>query len=373
MTEVLLEELSNSDLQWLRMVGTQQQIEAGTILVRQNQPVNFLYIVISGEFVATIAKNQGNLGRAFALLEDEADLKEEINRFGSGETIGEMCFFDANLAVSTIEAAARGLVLVVPRKELQIKLRQDLSFAARFYRAIALLLLNRFNKLVKVFLRRPRGQIAPLQDVPLIFGELYDSDIDWLVEQGAIETILAGETAIEAGQQVENLYILIEGKMSVAVREVQRNRITSVFAALESSGNNLLTESESAARQIARVSKGEIIGEVVSLDVKLSPSTYRAVQNSILLAIPRRQLLVKLQQDIGMGSRFYRIVVMLLAGRLDGLISRLGFGRSSYRMGDRLSAETTYEDEIDLDVIDNLTIGGARFDWMLKRLKIKGA
>lgn len=371
MTEVLLEELNSSDLQWLQMVGSQQQIEAGTILVRQNQPVNFLYIVMSGEFVATIAKDRGNLGQAFTLLEDEADLREEINRFGSGEIIGEMCFLDANLAVSTIEAAVRGVVLVVPRQELQTKLR-DLPFAARFYRAIALLLLNRFNKLVKVFLRRPRGQIAPLQDVPLIFGELYDSDIDWLVEQGALDTILAGETAIEAGQQVENLYILIDGKMSVAVREVQRNSLTSVFAALESSGNNLLMESEPAARQIAQVSKGEIIGEIVSLGVKLSPSTYKAIQNCILLAIPRRQLLVKLQQDIGMGSRFYRIVVMLLAGRLDGLISRLGFGKSSYRMGDKLSIETSYEDEIDLDVIDNLSIGGARFDWMLKRLKIKG-
>ena len=83
-----------------------------------------------------LPKTKEIVGQALALLEDEADLKEEINHFNSGD-IGQMCFFDANLAVSTVEAAARGLVLVVPRKKLPTKLRQDLSFATRFNRAIA--------------------------------------------------------------------------------------------------------------------------------------------------------------------------------------------------------------------------------------------
>lgn len=81
-------------------------------------------------------------------------------------------------------------------------------------------------------------------------------------------------------------------------------------------------------------------------------------------------MILKLQQDVGMASRFYRVIAKLMSGRVQGMISRLGFGKTSYSQGETLSQDTTYEDEIDLDVMDNLTLGGARFDWMLRRLKV---
>ncbi|MGK7876548.1 MAG: cyclic nucleotide-binding domain-containing protein [Xenococcaceae cyanobacterium] len=367
MTEVLLQQLNNSDIQWIRSAGRQEEVAADTILIQQRSQVDFLYIVLDGELAATISRNEeSRMGRAFAALEDEQDLEEEIARFSSGEVLGEMAFLDINPSASTVKALENSVLLAVPRQELLEKLWQDLGFASRFYRAISILLLDRFQRLVKLYLRRKMWQIAPLQDVPMLFGELSDSDVDWMVERGHLEEIVADTTLIRAGLQVENLYVLLQGTMSVSVSEQKRNRISSVFAALEEDEE---TE-ESLGREIARISRGEIIGEIAFLDSNLSNSTFKALEDSLVLAIPRQQLLIKLQQDLTMAARFYRVVAILLSGRLQGLISRLGFGRSSYRLGQSLSQEVKYEDEIDLEVIDNITLGGARFDWMLKRLRV---
>ena len=367
MTEVLLEQLSNSDIQWIRTTGRQQEVSAGSVLIQQHSKVDFFYIVLEGDLVATIAKNQGSaLGGAFAALEDDQDLEEEIARFSSGEVLGEMAFLDISPSATTVKAVENSVVLAVPRQELVGRLQQDLDFASRFYRAIAILLSYRFQGLVKLYLRRRRGQIAPLQDVPLIFGELSDSDVDWMIAQGHLEEIPAGTVLIRTGRQVENLYVLLQGTMSVLVSELKRERLTSVFAALESDEETDQTPS----REIGRTSRGEMIGETAVLDSHRSNSTFKALEDSLLLAIPRQQLTIKFQQDPGMSSRFYRVVAMLLSGRLQGLISRLGFGRSSYRVGQALSQDVEYEDEIDLEVMDNLTLGGARFDWMLRRLRV---
>lgn len=367
MTEVLLEELSNSDINWIKTTGRKQEISAGTVLIQQHSQVSSLYLILRGTFAATVARNEGSaLGRAFAALEDEQDLEQEIGRFSGGEVVGEMSFLDISPAATTVKAVENSLILAIPRERLIERLREDIGFGSRFYRAISILLLDRFDRLLKLYLKRKMGQIAPLQDVPLIFGELSDSDVDWMVEYGHIEAVDAGTLLIRSGRSVENLYVLMQGRMSVSVSEQTSNRLTSVFASLESDDE----ETESPEREIARVSRGEIVGEVACLDSHLSNISLRAIEDSLVLAIPRKQLLIRLQQDPGMGSRFYRVVSMLLSGRLQGLISRLGFGRSSYRMGQRLSADIQYEDEIDLEVLDNMSLGGARFDWMLRRLKV---
>ncbi|MGB6299671.1 MAG: bacteriocin-type transport-associated protein, partial [Rivularia sp. (in: cyanobacteria)] len=59
-----------------------------------------------------------------------------------------------------------------------------------------------------------------------------------------------------------------------------------------------------------------------------------------------------------------------ISARLESLINRLGYGKSSYQIGQRLSQNIQYDDEIDLNLMENVLLGGARFDWMLKRLKV---
>lgn len=369
MSEVLLEQLTNQDIQWLRKNGSQRSLGANKVLISPNNPVNFLYIVMEGDLVASITKNQSSgLGRVFAALEDEEALTEEIASFSEGDVLGEMSFLDVEPS-TTITAVIDCLILAIPRELLQQKLDEDEGFASRFYRAMAILLQQRLQKILQIYLKRKLGELAPLQGVPTLFGELADSDVDWMLRVGQLEAIATDEVLIKPSTQVENLYVILDGMMSVSVSEVKKNRLSRAFAALEAEENSS-SELAPLGRSIARTSRGEILGEIAAFDSAIANYTIKALQDSLVLAIPRGQLLIKLQQDLGMASRFYRVLAILQSGRLQGLISRLGFGKSSYQVGQRLSKDIQYEDEIDLDVMDKLTLGGARFNWMLNRLKV---
>lgn len=367
MIDIFLKQLSNSDIQWLKQNGNLQNIQSGNTLIEQGRSPDFFYLIVSGELTASINQNQGGrLGRAFAALEDEPSLEQEIARFSSGEVLGKMPAVELTPAVVSIKASENTSLLAIPYDILQEQIEADFGFASRFYRGIAVLLAERFGRITQYFLRHQKGQISPIQDVPLIFGELSDSDVDWMLGIGRLEEISANEVLVHAGEQLENLYIILQGTIAVFVKEAQTNRLVSLFAVLESDTNS----DESLEREILRLYRGEILGEAIALDNPMSTFTLKALEKSIFLRIPERQLLVKLQQDVGIASRFYRVVSMLLSGRLQGLISRLGYGRSSYQIGQSLELGAEYEDEIDLDVMDNLTLGGARFEWMLKRLKV---
>lgn len=367
MTEVLLKQLNSQDLQWLKSNGRKQRIDSGESLIQQTEAIECLYIILDGEFVGVITKqSEGVLGHTFSALENDSNLKREIMRLGVGEVIGEMSFLDISPATTTFIALKNSLVFEISSHKLRQKLQQDIGFAARFYRAIAILLTQRFEHLVALYLRNRLGKLKPLQDIPLLFGEFNDSDLDWMVYSGLLQRVPPGQTLTQAGRQAENIYIILRGKMSLIVNEAKHNQINKVFMALE-----LKEESQrELEREIAQLTQGEIVGATATFDSSLSNVTLRTQEDSILLAIPKDQLLLKLQQDPAMAARFYRAIAILLSGRLQGLINRLGFGKGSYQFGQGLSSNQEYEDEIDPAVMDNIFLGGARFDWMLKRLKI---
>jgi bacteriocin-type transport-associated protein len=365
--DIFLNQLSNSDIQWLKQNGHSRQIKSGNILIEQARSPNSFYLLIQGELAGSISQNQGGrLGRAFAALEDDLDLEQEIVRFSPGEVLGKMPAVELTAAVMTIRATEDSTVLAVAHEALRDRIAEDFGFAARFYRAIAMLLLERFSRLVQYFLRPKMGQAQPLQDVPLIFGELSDSDVDWMLGAGRLAEIETDRVLIRSGEQIEDLYIVLQGTLAVFVKEEKSNRLFNIFAALESDADT----DTSLGREILTLYRGEIVGEAIALDNPTATATVKALENSILLRIPQQQLLLKLQQDVGAAARFYRVEAMLLSSRLQGLISRLGYGRSHYQPGASLDLAAKYEDELDFDTMDNLTLGGARFDWMLKRLTV---
>lgn len=368
MTKVLIEQLSKSDISWMIANGHRQEVASGTILIRQQRTIKTFYIVLEGTLSITIKANRESaLASAFAALENSVDLEQEIAQFSSGEVLGEMSFFNVVPSSTTVKAIENSVVLAFPYQKLLARLQRDVEFASRFYHAIAILLLNRFERLMKKFSRNRNLKIPPLQDVPLLFGELNDSDIDWMIQNSQVEEFTTGTTLIQSGQPVEKIYILLRGTVSVSFTEDSTSSISRLFSILESNENNV---NSSPGYEISQISKGEILGDTALIDARLSNYTYKALENLQLLAIKKQHLLIKVQQNPAMASRFYRVIAMLLSARLEGLISRLGYGRDSYQIGQKLSENFSYSDEIDLDAIDNITIGGARFNWMLRRLKV---
>ena len=367
MTEVLIQQLNNSDINWMIANGSRQQLASNTILFRQQNSVNSLYIVLDGSLTATVKSNSESvLAGVSSALEDDTDLEQEIGCFSSGDVLGETSFLNLSPAATAVKATEKSTVLVLPRQKLLGKLRQDADFACRFYRAIAILQQNRFDQLIQQFIRRQNLKISPLQDIPLLFGELSDSDVDWIVRYSRVEEIAADTILIRENRPVETLYLLLRGTVSVAFNENSSSSFASVFSMLE----KLEESDELPGYEIAQLTRGEITGEMALIDTRLSAYSFKALENLQVLAIDKQQLSIELQQNPAMGTRFLRAIAMLISAKMQALIGCIGYGESTYRMEKSLSKNDRYADEIDVNMMDDLSLGGARFDWMLRRLKI---
>ncbi|MDX2096573.1 MAG: cyclic nucleotide-binding domain-containing protein [Leptolyngbyaceae cyanobacterium bins.59] len=178
-----------------------------------------------------------------------------------------------------------------------------------------------------------------MQKVLFILGELNDEDIDWMVDIAARDEIPAGRVLIEEGKPIDALYIVLDGTLIVSVEALE-------------------------GKEVARLSTGEVVGEMSFVDARPPSATVKAVEDSLVLSIPRQQLAIKLQQDMGFASRFYRALAIFLSDRLRGTVSRLGYGKDG-----SLEGGTGRETDLNPHVRENLILAGARFDWLLRRLR----
>jgi CRP/FNR family transcriptional regulator, cyclic AMP receptor protein len=175
-----------------------------------------------------------------------------------------------------------------------------------------------------------------MKKVLFILGELSDDDIDWLIKTGSRQEVPAGTVLIHEGQAVDTLYILLDGALVVSI------------SALE-------------GKQIARLSSGDVVGEMSFVDARPPSATVQTLEQSLVLAIPRPALAEKLQQDVGFASRFYRALAILLSSRLRGTVRQLG---------DSPQKPTDEPDQgLDMSASENVAIAEVRFDWLLRRLK----
>lgn len=176
-----------------------------------------------------------------------------------------------------------------------------------------------------------------MKKVLFILGELSDDDIDWLVGTGSREEISAGTVLIREGQAVNALYVLLDGTLGVST------------AAL-------------GGKEIAKLSSGDVVGEMSFIDDNPPSATVQALDEALVLSIPRAELAQKLYQDVGFGSRFYRALAILLSNRLRGTVQQLGYNRDK-------SQDEGAANGLEAKVSDNVAIAEARFDWLLRRLR----
>jgi bacteriocin-type transport-associated protein len=167
-------------------------------------------------------------------------------------------------------------------------------------------------------------------------GILNDEDLEWMIATGRREDIPVHTVLIQEGKPIEAVYIVLDGAFVVSV----------------------------AGKGMGRLLSGEVVGEVSFVDSRPPSATVQADENSRVLVLPRSLLAHKLEQDTAFAARFYRSLAVFLADRLRSTTSQLGYGQN-----EPLSADAEYEDELDPAVLDNVSLAGARFDWMLRRLQ----
>lgn len=362
MSEVLLRELINSDIDWIIATGRQQEIAAGTVLIPAGEAADYLHILLDGILTLTTFQPDNNpLNLAFAAIEGNETSGREIGRLFSGEIVGDIPFVSTHSTLTAAQAVEKSLVISIPQQELGVKLQQDVGFASRFYRAIAIILADRIQTTINKLTRSSTVQGQPLRDVLVILGELHDSDIDWMIACGKQKIIPANSILIHEKGPVDALSIILDGTMSLFVALDVQNPLTRAFAAIE--------DEEIPVREIAKLSKGQIIGENLFIDGRLPVASIKAIEETFILSIPRQQMLSKLQQDIGFASRFYRVIATLLSQRLEAMVSQLSYGRRVYSKGLPLAENVEYADELNSTVLDRMAFAGKRFDWMLEQLK----
>jgi len=124
--------LDDSDVEWMLGVGSRREVAVGDELVREGQPLDSVFLVIDG---ALSVRTRALGGR-------------EVVRLLSGEVVGEMSFVDSRPPSASVIAVESSTVLAIPRSLLSERLAEDQSFAARFYRALAMFLADRLRTTV---------------------------------------------------------------------------------------------------------------------------------------------------------------------------------------------------------------------------------
>ena len=169
-----------------------------------------------------------------------------------------------------------------------------------------------------------------------LMGILDDGDVEWLAKNGSTRYVPAGTMLIHENTAIEDVYVLLDGELSVLSQALSNRQIASLLA-------------------------GEIVGEISLVDSRPSSATVLAACDSHVLVIPRRVLSSKLQMDNAFSARFYKAVATLLADRMRKTVSYLGYGKWSEGMD---------PDELDEPLMDTASLGATRFDRMLKQLRI---
>jgi CRP/FNR family transcriptional regulator, cyclic AMP receptor protein len=115
--------------------------------------------------------------------------------------------------------------------------------------------------------------------------------------------------------------------------------------------------------EIARLGVGEIVGEMSLLDSAPPSATVVANGDCMALFLDKDVLLQRLETDAAFGARFYKALAVFLADRLRGTVRRLGYGDTQ-----PFDPGTIAKDELDVGILDGVSVAGDRFDRMLKML-----
>lgn len=174
-----------------------------------------------------------------------------------------------------------------------------------------------------------------MRKVLFILGQLSDDDVEWLAKSGHRRKVPDGGVLIEEGKSLDALFILLDGHVDVSVKGVGT---------------------------VASLSSGEIMGEISLIDSRPPSATVTAVGDCVVLSLARDLLNVKLAADSAFAARFYKAVATFLSDRLRGTVRRLGYGASTAPS----SEDEELEGELDMLVLDNIHLAGARFDRLLK-------
>ena len=132
-----------------------------------------------------------------------------------------------------------------------------------------------------------------VRKVLYFLGELEAGDIDWFIYTGRKMLLPRGFELIREGHAIEALYLVLDGILAVTV-----------------------PGEPDATKEVARLERGDVVGEMSFLDSNLPSATVVAAAEALVLALPRTLVEAKLATDHAFAARFYRGIAILVSSRL---------------------------------------------------------
>jgi len=166
----------------------------------------------------------------------------------------------------------------------------------------------------------------------LLLGELNNDDLNWILQKSQKQRIKSEAILIEKDGQINALYFVLSGAFRVLLEDTQ----------------------------LAKIGKGEVVGEISFIDRRPPLATVQAVEPSTVLAIPHLQLKLKLEQDISFASRFYQGLLLGLTDRIRGTVDRLGYDADI----NELYTEPEQHNS-SIASSEHLELAQAKFNWLI--------
>ncbi|MEL6400183.1 MAG: cyclic nucleotide-binding domain-containing protein [Cyanobacteria bacterium J06607_6] len=348
MADTLLQELSNADLDWLISTGERSRLASGQPLRSAQLNADLIYVLI-----------EGKLGLSFGIDGSAVSTSESlIDELSQGEVVGIGALFDLT-EMTSVSALEPSLVMALPVAKVQQKLREDIAFAAHFYRAIAVILSSRLRRIFEQPNRIQFWGDRSTKEVLSIFGELRDSDVDWLASFGHTAAIAANQVVLRAARPVDALYIVLDGQMCISAPQRGRfNPLVLCFGEADDNGRD--------QPAFTTISKGGMPGIISFLDFRPLPVTIRTLKDSLVFAVPRQKLVTKLQVDDSFASRFYRVIAIEVLELLQAVSSQLVHPAAVNQAAD----DERLDEELDMADLEQLSDGAKKFNWMLSQLGV---
>ncbi|MEO1393013.1 MAG: cyclic nucleotide-binding domain-containing protein [Cyanobacteria bacterium J06634_5] len=353
MSNILLQELSNADIDWLVTTGTRQTVAPQEALVRPGESPAALYVVLEGSLSVHWPGTEP--------IQKDTLTSMALAQLSRGDVVGEGLLFGSE-SVLSVTASTQAVVLRLPKEILLKKVTADTDFAAHFYRALALIVSAKIRRLFEdsALLRYRSGQMV--KEALFVFGELRDSDIDWMIRTGHLEKLAADRVLLNAGRPVDALYTVLDGQLTIATTQTPCDPLSTCSHGLEE-----LSASQNF-EPIAYLSRGGLPGIISFLDFQPLPVRISTARESLLLAIPRKTVAIKLQEDLGFAARFYRVIATQAAT----LLTTVAAAGHISNCGSPGPAADPTSDELDMETLQQVSEGGAKFDWMLRHLGVTG-
>jgi CRP/FNR family transcriptional regulator, cyclic AMP receptor protein len=167
-----------------------------------------------------------------------------------------------------------------------------------------------------------------------LMNNLEDVDIEWMVDHGTRQAITLGDVLIHEGEEIDSLYVVLDGRFSVCTAAMDGAKIATLFS-------------------------GEIVGEISFVHSGVPSASVIALQDSHVLGIPRQVLADKLVEDTAFAARFYHALASFLADRLRVTVGRFGYGSKQ---------QDVDPDQLDDSTLGEISMAAVRFNDLLKRV-----